>query len=119
MTNMNTHGHKTEVICSREPFWRQVRFWIKKTSWTPDQTIIAFASLPTLTVRTPENEGQEMPPTFQMADEQAQQFMDELWRVGFRPSEGSGSAGSLAATQAHLNDMRALVFKESLPLKNA
>ena len=41
-----------------------------------------------------------------------QSLMDELWTVGIRPTEGTGSAGSLAATQAHLNDMRALVFKQ-------
>jgi hypothetical protein len=41
----------------------------------------------------------------------AQELMDELWRCGLRPSEGSGSAGSLAATERHLADMRRLVFK--------
>jgi hypothetical protein len=37
--------------------------------------------------------------------------MDQLWQCGLRPSEGTGSAGSLAATQRHLEDMRALVFQ--------
>lgn len=41
----------------------------------------------------------------------AQQLMDELWNVGLRPTDGSGSAGSLAATERHLSDMRALVAK--------
>lgn len=41
----------------------------------------------------------------------AQQLMDELWQCGLRPSEGTGSAGALAATQRHLDDMRAIVFK--------
>lgn len=40
----------------------------------------------------------------------AQQLVDELWRCGLRPSEGSGSAGSLAATERHLADMRAMAF---------
>lgn len=35
---------------------------------------------------------------------------DELWRCGLRPTEGTGSAGSLAATQAHLKDMKAIAF---------
>lgn len=43
--------------------------------------------------------------------EQAQYLMDALWDCGLRPSEGSGSAGALAATQRHLEDMRSLVFK--------
>ena len=41
----------------------------------------------------------------------AQELIDQLWQAGLRPSEGSGSAGSLAATERHLDDMRALVFK--------
>ncbi len=41
----------------------------------------------------------------------AQGLMDSLWDCGLRPSEGSGSAGALAATQRHLEDMRRLVFK--------
>lgn len=42
----------------------------------------------------------------------AQMLMDELWRCGLRPTEGTGSAGSLAATERHLADMRRLVFDE-------
>ena len=41
----------------------------------------------------------------------AQQLMDELWHCGLRPTEGTGSAGSLAATERHLQDMRKLVFE--------
>jgi hypothetical protein len=46
-----------------------------------------------------------------LTEAEAQHLMDELWRAGLRPSEGSGSAGALAATQAHLDDMRRLVFE--------
>jgi hypothetical protein len=48
-------------------------------------------------------------PTVRLGQEGAQELMDELWRVGVRPSEGTGSAGSLAATERHLQDMRKLV----------
>jgi len=41
---------------------------------------------------------------------QAQKLIDNLWDCGLRPSEGSGSAGSLKATQNHLADMQRLVF---------
>jgi hypothetical protein len=54
--------------------------------------------------------GEHAAPTLNMTGDAAQQLMDELWRCGLRPSEGSGSAGSLAATQRHLEDMRALAF---------
>ena len=40
----------------------------------------------------------------------AQRLMDELWHCGLRPSEGTGSAGSLKATENHLADMRMIAF---------
>ncbi len=53
----------------------------------------------------------ESPSWIDLDNDSAQQLMDELWYAGFRPTEGSGSAGSLAATERHLADMRSLVFK--------
>lgn len=59
-------------------------------------------------------------PTFSMDNDVAQGLMDELWRCGLRPSEGSGSAGSLAATERHLKDMQAIALgllkKDGTPL---
>jgi hypothetical protein len=37
-----------------------------------------------------------------------QELMDSLWTVGIRPTEGQGSAGAMAATQKHLEDLRTL-----------
>lgn len=54
----------------------------------------------------------ETQPCLTFHKDDAQAFMDELWHAGFRPTEGSGSSGSLAATQAHLKDMRAIVGKK-------
>lgn len=55
----------------------------------------------------------ETPPVspFVLRESEAQRLMDELWLAGLRPSEGTGSAGALAATQAHLEDMRRLVWE--------
>lgn len=52
-------------------------------------------------------------PAFCIDDAAAQALMDDLWRIGVRPTEGSGSAGSLAATERHLEDMRSLVFDKT------
>ena len=41
--------------------------------------------------------------------EAAQTLMDSLWNCGIRPTEGSGSAGSLAATQAHLATVKEIL----------
>ena len=49
-------------------------------------------------------------PTVRLNNEQAQALMDELWRCGLRPTDGSGSAGSLAATERHLKDMRTIAM---------
>jgi len=48
-------------------------------------------------------------PSFHLTLEAAQRLMDELWRCGIRPTE-EGTAGQVAAMQAHLQDMRKLVF---------
>ncbi len=57
-------------------------------------------------------------PILRCRKEELQQLMDELWRAGLRPSEGSGSAGAMLATQRHLEDMRTLVF-ETKPVAKA
>ena len=56
--------------------------------------------------------GAHVDPALVLHTDDAQLLMDELWRIGLRPSEGSGSAGSLAATERHLGDMRAIAFKQ-------
>ena len=55
-------------------------------------------------------EGEWSEPVMVMTDGEAQELMDELWRAGLRPSEGAGSAGSLAATERHLKDMQRIAF---------
>jgi len=50
-------------------------------------------------------------PSMSLRRDEAQALMDELWQCGLRPTEGSGSAGSLAATERHLADLQRIVFK--------
>jgi len=101
-----------EVFCQREPWEHGIKFWVRKRCWSQKRNEVAYALPLEYKVRSLEEEGAMIPEAFAMHDEQAQNFMDELWRVGFRPTEGSGSAGSLAATERHLADMRALVFNQ-------
>lgn len=54
--------------------------------------------------------GDYIPPVLTLNMHAAQQLMDELWGCGVRPTEGTGSAGSLAATERHLADMRQMAF---------
>ena len=48
-------------------------------------------------------------PSFHLSFEAAQALMDALWRCNIRPTE-EGTAGQVAALEAHLQDMRRLVF---------
>ncbi len=52
-------------------------------------------------------------PTFRLDTEESQQLMDRLWDIGFRPSEGTGSAGAMAAVERHLKDLQKLVFNRN------
>ena len=54
--------------------------------------------------------GERPDETFFLNYEEAQTLMDDLWSCGLRPTEGRGSAGSLAATERHLKDMRKIAF---------
>ncbi len=49
-------------------------------------------------------------PFMSLPIEAAQSLMDQLWGAGLRPSEGSGSAGSLAATERHLADIKTIAW---------
>jgi hypothetical protein len=60
------------------------------------------------------SEGTLPPIALRLSDCQAQDLMDRLWAAGLRPVEGRGSAGALAATERHLEDMRKLVFHTHL-----
>jgi len=53
-------------------------------------------------------EGETLQPTFSLRRDQVQALMDEMYRIGVRPTE-QGTAGELEATKSHLKDMRNLV----------
>lgn len=63
------------------------------------------------------------PVAMELTKEECQSLIDALWDAGIRPSAGQGSAGQLAAIQAHLSDTRSLLAKvtdaliEKLPKK--
>ncbi len=50
--------------------------------------------------------------TFHVSDEAAQALLDDLWAAGYRPSNGNGHEGQLAATKDHLADMRKIAFNK-------
>ena len=64
-----------------------------------------------LVFQEPESEAMLIESCFSLERNEAQKLMDQLWVCGLRPTEGTGSAGSLKATENHLSDMRKIVFK--------
>jgi len=79
--------------------------------WTPQGARRSIVLPMELRQLRDEDGGHEIRPFCMLNPEEAQQLMDALWTAGLRPTEGTGSAGALAATQAHLQDLRHLVFK--------
>ena len=55
-------------------------------------------------------EGDEVPAAVHLRPDQAQALIDQLWECGLRPTEGTGSAGALAAVERHLADMKKVAF---------
>lgn len=51
------------------------------------------------------------PPAFWLTKEHAQEFMDDLWNCGIRPTDMGEAVGALPATQAHLKDMQKVFDK--------
>ncbi len=49
-------------------------------------------------------------PTLQIHPEEAQQIINELWRIGFRPKDGTGAVAHTESLQSHLDDLRKIAF---------
>lgn len=97
-----------EIRAVSAPWGDTVDLLIMERTWGQDRpkrvvTALTVADVP---------EGHWLEPTLRMDRTAAQQLIDNLWQCGLRPTEGTGSAGSLKATERHLEDMRRLVFKD-------
>lgn len=97
-----------------QAFGKRVNLYVYQDSPAGDSCLVAgpltYEAVPS---------GQMLPgPTMTMNMKTAQHLMDELWRCGLRPAEGSGSAGALKATERHLEDMRTLVFNATRTIGN-
>ena len=92
-----------EVGADRDTWNRTIRLWIHRLTKDDRRELIAHTS-----ILIPD--GESAPPTVELAENEAQRLIDALWHCGLRPSEGSGSAGMMAAVQKHLEDMREIAF---------
>lgn len=53
-------------------------------------------------------------PTMSLSHESAQELFNQLWHLGYRPLDGTGNQGHIAAIQYHLEDMRKLAFGNTI-----
>jgi hypothetical protein len=95
----------TRIFAERVNFGRHVYIHMQ-TEPKPDKY---FVAKPVQFEGEPEDV-EARPPMLQLHPPQAQLLIDALWDVGFRPTQGKQSEGQVAATEHHLNDMRAIVF---------
>ncbi len=106
------YSTRTEVRAHREPWIRDtISLHIAVITFRDGQRTVAVAEPLVLRTLTEQELSMVQRESFSLTPEEAQQFMDELWRTGIRPTEGAGSVGQLAAVNRHLEDMRTLVFK--------
>lgn len=108
------YSERTEIRAHREPWLCDtISLRLAKIIERDGSRTVALAEPLMMRVKTEEELQCEVPATIRLRPDEAQQFMDELWRVGIRPTEGAGSAGQMAATERHLEDMRSLVFRKA------
>jgi len=100
-----------EFILSNGPFYRGIR--VHAYANRVNAGTMDFCNPWTFTTIGPKEAFTPDPaPCAVLSRPTAQRLMDELWKCGIRPAEGQGSAGQLAAVQAHLADMQTIAFKQ-------
>lgn len=93
-----------EVMARREDWNKGISIYMRRRTVGHGDTV----ALPVTMERC--EEGAIVQPMLRLRIQEAQQLMDELWQCGLRPTEGTGSAGSLAATERHLADMQKIAL---------
>ena len=94
---------RVEVYATYEMWRRGVEFRLYERKANKHAAEIVWADY---------EEGTRTEPLLVFDGTQAQKLMDQLWDCGIRPTAGAGSAGAMAATERHLEDMRRLVFEK-------
>ena len=102
---MNPQSPRVMFRVERQPFTSQIGLHIAVANANGSVSVAR-----TLALEAIEDGASVEAPVLTLTTSEAQALIDELWHAGLRPSEGSGSAGSLAATERHLADMRKIAF---------
>ena len=97
---------KLKFYAHRSPCWNGVEINIMRLTSNSSEIMLPP------TFETIADGTRPVHPSMVLQYDEPQELMDQLWSCGIRPTEGSGSAGSLAATERHLMDMQRIVFKD-------
>lgn len=119
---MNSFFDRKEIFVRREPFiYNRLEVLLcGHQRMPPDTEIFTVADPIAMRILSQADMFLTKPATFELDPAAGQQLIDELWRCGLRPTEGTGSAGAMAAVERHLEDMRRLAFKGAVdPLKRS
>ncbi len=103
-------GRKRIYVNRNFAYGDEYQLYLFVEQQTPSGKLVSYAE--SMTLRNAED-GIRSEPLMHLRPDEAQMFMDELWKAGVRPKSGEGSVGQLAATEKHLNDMRKLVEKST------
>jgi hypothetical protein len=97
---------------------RAIKLWVKDEPWRRGVQIVGVVKLPGVLPQKyamvdnmtchDAAEGEELVPIAEMEHADVVALLDQLWGLGYRPSDYAGP-GELEATRAHLRDMRAIV----------
>lgn len=89
---------KLSIVLNRSPFRPVIEFAIKAPGPRP-----VYASRIEL---TEVSVGDEIPFVASMDNAEAQELLNQLWSIGFRPADGAGNAGHVEALKDHIRDLR-------------
>lgn len=78
----------------------------------PGDVLTYYAQPIVLKGITEEQQGYEVDPFMTLPKETVQELMNELWRNGFRPDKYEADTGALEQARIHINDLRAIAFKQ-------
>lgn len=101
MPHLFAERNRTEIRVYPNPCSRAIEIYVTKGTTYPVEMEWEDVEC---------TEGTHRPPTFTLDYEACQALMDSLYGSGFRPTQGTGSAGQREALEKHLEDMRVLAF---------
>jgi hypothetical protein len=107
---MNSLPPNLEVFAELGSFNRHVDLHMRVVDLDNPDVVHVVQTVQLRAMQRHEHDSLLHEPAMRLRMNAAQRVMDELWRCGLRPSEGTGSAGSLAATERHLGDMQRIAY---------